>query len=334
MSLLSSPLHTIRISLLPSSTFLLLSLSRDYSGRWNNFASRRISLSLPLSLFLFYLIPPRFILSLRERGEGRGSVLFLPYTTSRVEPCGRVRSSARLSHRVSFSLGGEGGVDLTGLRSRVLLEGKSVLRHFQLRPSPPSVPIHSCTGTGDGCETARARQTPPPTLSPSLSLSLSPPPAFFNPSTLTWLLLVNSLSLPSPPLLDAGSPRRNWKAKFRGEERSFSGRFCFFFSRSRGVKWGSRRERTGLRSFLSTFWHVEAYYGEVWMGASVDGFSSACAFSGEKEGTGDSFEGIWIRRLGRVMLIARPRVERKRWCRFLIEALPIKTACAEVLFLK
>lgn len=176
-----------------------------------------------------------------------------------------------------------------------------------------------------------AKRHPPPSLPlfPSLFLLR---PLSSTPRRLRGFFL--STRLPSPPLLDAGSPRRNWEAKFRGEERSFSGRFCFFFSRSRGVKWGSRRERTGLRSFLSTFWHVEAYYGKVWMGASVDGFSSACAFSGEKEGTGDSFEGIWIRRLGRVMLIARPRVERKRWCRFLIEALPIKTACAEVLFLK
>lgn len=45
-----------------------------------------------------------------------------------------VRSFVRRprSHRVSCSLGGEGGVDLTGLRSRVLLEGKSVLRRFEL----------------------------------------------------------------------------------------------------------------------------------------------------------------------------------------------------------
>lgn len=332
MSLLSSPLHTIRISLLPSSTFLLLSLSRDYSGRWNNFASRRISLSLPLSLFLFYLIPPRFILSLRERGKR-----FCSFPSLYNEPCGRVRSSARLSHRVSFSLGGEGGVDLTGLRSRVLLEGKSVLRHFQLRPSPPSVPIHSYTGTwvrGMAVKLrGHAKRHPPPSLPlfPSLFLLR---PLSSTPRRLRGFFL--STRFPSPPL-------PSWTRAVRVEigKRNFEGRkgrsrddSVFFFSFSRGVKWGSRRERTGLRSFLSTFWHVEAYYGKVWMGASVDGFSSACAFSGEKEGTGDSFEGIWIRRLGRVMLIARPRVERKRWCRFLIEALPIKTACAEVLFLK
>lgn len=214
-------------------------------------------------------------MSLRERGEGRGSVLFLPYTTSRVEPCGRVRSSARLSHRVSFSLGGEGGVDLTGLRSRVLLEGKSVLRHFQLRPSPPSVPIHSCTGTGDGCETARARQTPPPTLSPSLSLSLSPPPAFFNPSTLTWLLLVNSLSLPSPPLLDAGSPRRNWEAKFRGEERSFSGRFCFFFLVLEGGEVRIEERKDGVK-IVSL--HFLARRGLLWR--SLDGCKCGWIFFG------------------------------------------------------
>lgn len=126
-----------------------------------------------------------------------------------------------------------------------------------------------------------AKRHPPPSLPlfPSLFLLR---PLSSTPRRLRGFFL--STRLPSPPLLDAGSPRRNWEAKFRGEERSFSGRFCFFFSRSRGVKWGSRRERTGLRSFLSIFWHVEAYYGEVWMGASVDGFSSACAFSARKEG--------------------------------------------------
>ena len=60
-------------------------------------------------------------------------------------------------------LGGEGGVDLTGLRSRVLLEGKSVLRHFELDPPPPC--RFSSDGDGSGL---RGHRTPPPSLrSPS-----------------------------------------------------------------------------------------------------------------------------------------------------------------------
>lgn len=274
MSLLSSPLHTIRISLLPSSTFLLLSLSRDYSGRWNNFASRRISLSLPLSLFLFYLIPPRFILSPLSRTR-RGK-RFCSFPSLYNEPCGRVRSSARLSHRVSFSLGGEGGVDLTGLRSRVLLEGKSVLRHFQLRPSPPSVPIHSCTGTwvrGMAVKLrGHAKRHPPPSLPlfPSLFLLR---PLSSTPRRLRGFFL--STRLPSPPLLDAGSPRRNWEAKFRGEERSFSERFSFFFFSFEGGEVRIEERKDGVK-IVSL--HFLARRGLLWR--SLDGCKCGWIFFG------------------------------------------------------
>lgn len=72
-----------------------------------------------------------------------------------------------------------------------------------------------------------AKRHPPPSLPlfPSLFLLR---PLSSTPRRLRGFFL--STRLPSPPLLDAGSPRRNWEAKFRGEERSFSGRFCFFFS--------------------------------------------------------------------------------------------------------
>lgn len=175
-----------------------------------------------------------------------------------------------------------------------------------------------------------AKRHPPPSLPlfPSLFLLR---PLSSTPRRLRGFFL--STRLPSPPLLDAGSPRRNWEAKFRGEERSFSGRFCFFFSFEGGeVRIEERKDGVKIVPL-----YFLARRDLLWR--SLDGckcgwiFFGVCFFD-EKEGTGDSFEGIWIRRLGRVMLIARPRVERKRWCRFLIEALPIKTACAEVLFLK
>lgn len=127
-----------------------------------------------------------------------------------------------------------------------------------------------------------AKRHPPPSLPlfPSLFLLR---PLSSTPRRLRGFFL--STRFPSPPL-------PSWTRAVRVEigKRNFEGRKgrsrddSVFFSRSRGVKWGSRRERTGLRSFLSIFWHVEAYYGEVWMGASVDGFSSACAFSARKEG--------------------------------------------------
>ena len=136
------------------------------------------------------------------------------------------RSFVGLSHRVSFSLGGEGGVDLTGLRSRVLLEGKSVLRHFQLRPSPPSVPIHSYTGTwvrGMAVKLrGHAKRHPPPSLSLSRLRPLSS-----TPRRLRGFFL--STRSPSPPLLARGSPRRRveiGKRNFQGrKDRSL---FLFF----------------------------------------------------------------------------------------------------------
>lgn len=123
-----------------------------------------------LPSFLTFTPSKIYLLSLRERGKTSSS--FPSFRTQRaVEPWSR--SFVGLSHRVSFSLGGEGGVDLTGLRSRVLLEGKSVLRHFQLRPSPPSVPIHSYTGTwvrGMAVKLrGHAKRHPPPSLSLSLA---------------------------------------------------------------------------------------------------------------------------------------------------------------------
>lgn len=89
----------------------------------------------------------------------------------------------RLLHSPRFRvcLGGEGGVDLTGLRSRVLLEGKSVLRHFETRPNRPPpycrrfpsrlAPIRQRRGW---LETARTRAS-----LHAFSLRLLPPSSFF-----------------------------------------------------------------------------------------------------------------------------------------------------------
>lgn len=89
----------------------------------------------------------------------------------------------RLLHSPRFRvcLGGEGGVDLTGLRSHVLLEGKSVLRHFETRPNRPPpycrrlpsrlAPIRQRRGW---LETARTRAS-----RHAFSLRLLPPSSFF-----------------------------------------------------------------------------------------------------------------------------------------------------------
>lgn len=143
-----TPLRISSLLSLPSSTFFLLLLPPYRTNiRGDGVSHRGVALTFIISLSdLSYIFEneARYssneffspILSLYNRNGSRGNR-------------GRL-SFVGLCSRVSFSLGGEGGVDLTGLRSRVLLEGKSVLRHFELRPSPPSVPIHSYTGTWYG----------------------------------------------------------------------------------------------------------------------------------------------------------------------------------------
>lgn len=99
---------------------------------------------------------------------------------------------------------------------------------------------------GDGCETARARQTP--STHPSLSLSPRLSSSSIS-STLTWLLLlllVKSLLAFS----FCAWTRRNWEEKVGREERDDFFFFFFFFR--------------GCRKGVPPFWRVEAYYGEVW----------------------------------------------------------------------
>lgn len=126
-----------------------------------------------------------------------------------------------------------------------------------------------------------AKRHPPPSLPlfPSLFLLR---PLSSTPRRLRGFFL--STRLPSPPLLDAGSPRRNWEAKFRGEERSFSGRFCFFFLVLEGGEVRIEERKDGVK-IVSL--HFLARRGLLWR--SLDGckcgwiFFGVCFF-GEKGG--------------------------------------------------
>ena len=100
-------------------------------------------------------IPSSVTLVSRGRRDGEGCP---DSVSARGGNCGHARPSDALSPRFRSVLGGEGGVDLTGLKSRVLLEGKSVLRHFELNP-PPSCRLTRGRGW---LETARTPNAIPP----------------------------------------------------------------------------------------------------------------------------------------------------------------------------